>query len=76
MISASSIDRAEACPASVSLTPRAEETGDAAVIGNHVHEYLRRVVMDPNDREAALSVVPEELKFRCMSIDLEKVFAE
>ncbi len=73
MISASSVDRVDACPPSAVMTPRVDETGEAAVRGTAIHEFLRRVSIDSseNAQKAALSCVPVEWLGTCNSLDLQ-----
>ncbi len=59
---ASQLDRAIACPASVTL-PQAPSTGAAAGAGHAIHAYLA-------DPAHALDAVPEEHRDACEAIDL------
>ncbi len=73
MITSSSLDRIEKCPASAVIGPRIEETSEAAERGNDIHEFLRRVAKDrsPEAFAAALACVPVEYLGTCTNLDLD-----
>lgn len=73
MISASSLERVLACPASETLPHYPEQSGAAATRGTAIHAYLAAIVDGtPRDEALALEALGEHRAF-CETIDLATV---
>lgn len=67
-ITASALDRLDACPGSHVL-PHAYETSEHASRGTAIHAFLQRANELGGDREAALAEVPAEHYDACAAVD-------
>jgi hypothetical protein len=79
--SASAVDRVDHCPPSHVLRPRAEESGDYAERGNHIHEFARRAGPaylrgDTSEFALALSCVPLEYQATCNQLDFATALSD
>ena len=74
MPTASRLDDAIACPASVVLPHEIRPSGEPAVRGNAAHNYLEAIAKGM-DRQAALALVPTQYVDWCSMIDVDALFA-
>lgn len=68
---ASGISRAHACPAAYALPATWEESGPAALRGQHGHTFLE--ALQSTTREAALAAAPEDLREQLAALDVSNV---
>jgi hypothetical protein len=69
-LTASEMERAAKCPASVTL-PRQDGYTEAAVRGTDIHAFLERI--PAMGREASLELVPADWREVCEAIDVERL---
>lgn len=72
----SSIKRVSECPGSEVLLLRVNESGDAAVRGNTIHEYICDVEDHGLDPKVALKKVDPEYHRECKRLDTSKVVGD
>lgn len=72
MITASSLPRLEACPASGALPQVREPSSADATRGTAIHAFVERAIM--HGRESALAAVGDELRPLCAAIDIEGLY--
>ena len=66
---ASSLERAAACPASCAIPVRVRAGSDAADRGNAIHGFVEAVLAKHDTREGALARVPTEWRATCAALD-------
>lgn len=71
--SASALDRAIACPASVAMGPQINSSSTAADRGTAIHLYLEQCALGIAN---PLAGVPSEYHEVCLAIDVDALFAD
>lgn len=66
---ASSLERAAACPASCAIPVRVRASSSAAERGNEIHHFIETVLAKHDTRENALAKVPIEWRGTCAALD-------
>jgi hypothetical protein len=74
MLTASSLPRAEACPASCSLPQVRTPSSADASRGTTIHAYVENALY--KGRDYAISLVPDDLRATCEGIDLGRLFGQ
>src|SRR5690348_7751770 len=70
---ASSLERAAACPASCAIPVRVRSSSDAAERGSAIHGFIEDVISKHETREAALAKVPVEWRGTCAALDWDAI---
>jgi len=73
---ASSLERAVACPASCAIPVRVRASSDAASRGNEIHGFIEAVLAGHKTREAALADVPLEWRGTCAALDWDALVGD